>query len=253
MLNPGGQAFAILVIVCLGAAIGIGIQRIQPLHHRDDPTKDIVKLIMGLMATMTALILSLLIASAHGFFDAQRQGLQQMSVNVLLLDHALAEAGPQTAALRQALKHDLQAMDASLKVGRERAAAEAGTLAATGAGALLAIPNALSPATDEERAARGEAQSLVSQIAQERLLIHEQATTPWPPAVAAALLCWLFLLFLFFGLFAPCNLTVIISLFIGAMSVSGAMLLMLSMSNPYRGVVHLSDLPLRRAIAQIGD
>ena len=252
MLGPGGQSIVVLIIVCLGAAFGIGIQKIQPVHHRDDATKDVVKLIMGLMATMTALILSLLIASAHTFFDTQRGEIQQMGVNVLLMDQSLAGYGPESMPTRLKLKEDLGFMLNSMKPYHENGAANHATVAQTGTMTLLDVTHGLTPKTDAQRASLSAARSYATQIAEARLLMHEQATTPWPAALALTLLCWLALLFLFFGLFSPINATVVLSLLIGAVSVTAAMFLMLSMSHPYKGIMHLSDLPLRRAITQIG-
>ncbi len=253
MLSPIGQAAVILGFVCAGAAIGMALQRVQPVHHRDDGSKDTVKLVLGLLATMTALILSLLIASAHSFLDTQRNEMQQLSSDVLLLDNALAQYGTEAAPVRARFKTEMEAMLASLTQPAENAAIDHGTVRATGAADILDLLTGLTPANDGQRAALARAQALITDIASTRLQIHHQATTRWPFPLAATLLCWLTLLFLFFGLLAPLNLTVVVTLFTGALSVSAAMFLMLSMSHPYEGAMRVSDAQLRSAIAQIGE
>jgi hypothetical protein len=59
VFNAYGQAAAIFVFVYGGALVGMAVQRLQPQHHRNDDSKETVKLVMGLLATMTALILGL--------------------------------------------------------------------------------------------------------------------------------------------------------------------------------------------------
>ena len=66
------------------------------------------------------------------------------------------------------------------------------------------------------------------------------------------LVLWLTVIFISFGLFAPSNATVVASLFVSALSVSGAIFLILEMYTPYSGVIAVSSAPLRAALAQLG-
>lgn len=77
---------------------------VLPEHHVSPESKDVVKLGMGLIATLAALVLGLLIASAKSSFDAQRTGLQQLAANLVLLDRALTRYGPETKDAREALR-----------------------------------------------------------------------------------------------------------------------------------------------------
>ena len=81
-----------IVFACIfgGALLGMLLRAILPDEHFSAETKDLVKLGMGLVGTMTALVLGLLVASAKGAFDAQRSGLAQLSGNVIFLDRILA-------------------------------------------------------------------------------------------------------------------------------------------------------------------
>jgi hypothetical protein len=65
------------------------------------------------------------------------------------------------------------------------------------------------------------------------------------------LVCWLTLLFFGFGLFARLNITVIMALVAGAVSVATACLLILDMNQPYRGWMQLSSVPLREVLVQM--
>ena len=71
----------------------------------------------------------------------------------------------------------------------------------------------------------------------------------WP--MLTVLVFWISALFLGFGLFSRFNATVTIALLVGALSVAGAIYLILELNDPYRGLLRISDEPLRNAIAQI--
>jgi hypothetical protein len=55
-----------------------------------------------------------------------------------------------------------------------------------------------------------------------------------------------------FGLYARGNATVIAALFFGALTVAGAIFLILEMNRPYSGFMQISSAPIRNALAQIG-
>ena len=90
----GSIGISSIVFACVfgGALLGMFIRALLPQHHLSGETKDVVKLGMGIVATLSALVLGLLIASAKGSFDAQSTELTQMSAKVILLDRLLAHS-----------------------------------------------------------------------------------------------------------------------------------------------------------------
>ena len=78
-MSPIHLALVSLVSVFGGAALGMFLRAVLPENHLSADTKDTVKLAMGLVATMTALVLGLLVASAKGSYDTQRSQLIQMA------------------------------------------------------------------------------------------------------------------------------------------------------------------------------
>src|SRR5215471_8787492 len=86
-----------------GASFGLALRARLREHHLSTETKDFVKLGVGIIATMTALVLGLLVASAKSSFDAQKGELGQMAANIVLLDRALAHYGPEAKEARQVL------------------------------------------------------------------------------------------------------------------------------------------------------
>ena len=110
----------------------------------------------------------------------------------------------------------------------------------------------LSPKNDTQRSLQGQALSMAMDLGKTRWLMYEQATTSVSMPLLVVLVLWLAAIFISFGLFAPFNGTVVASLFVSALSVSGAIFLILEMYTPYAGVIQLSSAPLRAALAHLG-
>ena len=96
----------LIVLACVfgGSILGMVLHTILPEQHLSADSKDVIKLGMGLIATMSALVLALLTNSAKGSFDTQRNELTQMSASIILLDRVLAHYGPETKDARDLLK-----------------------------------------------------------------------------------------------------------------------------------------------------
>ena len=80
------------------------LRKILPKHHLSDKSKDVVRLGTGLVATLGALVLGLLIASAKSSYDTQSGHIKQITANVILLDRLLARVGPEARRIREDLR-----------------------------------------------------------------------------------------------------------------------------------------------------
>jgi hypothetical protein len=87
---------------------------------------------------------------------------------------------------------------------------------------------------------------------QTRWLMYEQGVTSISMPLLTVLTFWITALFISFDLFAPLNGTTVASLFVSALSISGAIFLILEMYTPYGGLIEVSSAPLRAALAQFG-
>src|ERR1051325_67359 len=87
-----------------GALLGMAIARRLPSHHLSKEMQDLVKLSAGTIATLTALVLGLLVSSAKSSFDGINTGIVQGSAKFILLDRTLARYGPEAKAVREQLK-----------------------------------------------------------------------------------------------------------------------------------------------------
>ena len=91
-------------LLVAGALAGVVLRRVLPQHHLDTHAKDVVRLGCALIATISGLVLSLLINSGKSSFDAQRDEVRQFAMNVILLDHLLEQYGPETKPVRADLR-----------------------------------------------------------------------------------------------------------------------------------------------------
>jgi hypothetical protein len=240
----------IIVLACIfGAALfGMFLRRVLPEQHLSADSKDTVRLGTGMIATMAALVLGLLVASAKNFFDAQSDELTKMSANVVLLDRVLAHYGPETKEARDLL-HNAVARTLDLIWHQDHS-----EMVPTAAGGEVIYDKiqALSPKNDAQRALQAQASSMAIDLGQLRWLMFEQGSTSISLPLLWMLIFWLALVFISFGLFAPTNTTVIATLFLCALSVSGAIFLILEMYTPFEGLMQISSAPLRNALAHLG-
>lgn len=249
-MSPIAISSITLTFVFAGALLGLFLRVALPKHHFDSDSKDVVKLGMGLVGTMAALVLGLLIASAKSSFDTQSAELTEMSSKIVLLDRVLAHYGPEAQECRDVLRSGVvKTLDAMSSKGSNRAAQWEPS---TGSEVLYDKVQGLVPKSDAQHTIQAHALSLVIAMGQTRWLIYEQRTAAVSIPLLIVLVFWLTIIFISFGIFAPLNATVISSLFVSALSFSAAIFLILEMYTPYGGLIHVSTAPLSAALAHLG-
>jgi len=248
----------LVATIVFGCAFGGGLVGIV-LHHKlpecrqEDDSRDVVKLVMGLVASIFALVLGLLIYSARISFAAQESDVQQLGAGIGQLDHALAIYGPETKEARDLLReyvagelNRIWPKDGDANVGL-------GPPSARDVGDELADRIAsLSPKTDIQQLGKGRALQLVAQLGETRRLLAEQSSGLLSWSFLAVLVSWVTALFVGYGFLTRYNAVILTSLFVGASCVAGAFFLIVDMNRPYSGLMHISSAPVRNALDQIG-
>jgi hypothetical protein len=246
-------ACVVVVCCCASAALGIILRIKLPEDHFDADSKDVVKSVMGIVATMTALVLSLLIASAKGSYDTQSTDTQEIAAAVVQLDQALALYGPETAIARKELRQAVtDARDRIWPDDENRSANLDPSVSRDAVQAFYNMLENLSPATDVQRHAQSTALQLMASLSRTRMLMYEQSDGTISRPLLVVLIFWVSVLFLGFGLFARFHVIVAGSLFIGALSVASAVFLILELSRPYAGLLRIPDTAVQAALAQLG-
>ena len=237
-----------------GALLGMWLHKVLPEHHLDDASKDTIKLGAGLLATLAALVLGLLVSSAKTSFDAMNTGIAQAGAKVLLADHMLADYGPETKDVREQLRQIVaSSIDRIWPEEKGRTGGLHAVETLDDAGKLYKDKlRELTPTNDFQKSRLAQAVQLSDDVLQTRLLLMEGEQTNLPGIFIVVLIFWLTGLFISFGLFAPSNGVVMTVLLICALSVSSAIFLILEMNRPLDGFIKASNAPLRKAVELIG-
>ena len=227
--------------------IGTRLRRLLPAEHLSSDSKDAVKLALSLVATMTALLLGLLVSSAKNSFDTARSEVIQMSAKIALLNRVLALYGPQTADARRALRESVaEAVHRTWPEGGRRPPSldpneQMGD-------AVYAAISRLAPEDEPQRALKAQAVTLMVQLAELRSLVQAQAVSSLAKPLLIALLIWLVVIFLGFKVLAPPNATSTLALLAGAFSVACAVFIILELDYPFAGVVRIPSEPMIRTL-----
>jgi uncharacterized membrane protein len=250
-VSPASIGGIVLICVFGAAMLGMALHTILPEQHLSTDSKDVIKLAMGVTATMSALVLALLIASAKGSYDAQKNELIQMSANAVLLDRMLAHYGTETKDAREILRGSVNRMIAQIWASESNRTSQSDPTTAGGEVMLDKIQG-LSPQNEAQRSLQAQAQKLAMDLGQTRWLLIEQRGSSIPMPFLVLLVFWVTVIFLSFGLFAPRNATVVGALLLCALSVSGAIFMILELDRPFEGLVQISSAPLHNAAAHLG-
>jgi hypothetical protein len=244
----------VVVFACVfaGALLGMVLGRVLPKEHLSPEAKDVIKVAMAMIATLAALVLGLLTASAKSSLDDKAAEVRSWAAQVVLLDRTLAEYGPETAGVRDLIKQTMA--ERINQIWPEQGKSMSFDAIAQG-GAVEDVQRkllALTPQTDAQRWLQSQALTIGSTMAATRLSALQQlaSSIQWP--FLAILVFWLAVIFASFGLFAPRNPLVTVALLLAALSVAGSIYLILEMDQPYSGLIKISSAPVKAALAQLG-
>lgn len=249
MPGPLIMSLTVFVVILGGIVGGAVLRHLLPNEHLTGESKDMIRLGSGLVGTIAALVLGLLISSAKSSFDIQRNEVRDMVANIAVLDRTLDEYGPETREIRGLLR---AAVDPWVKmIWRE----EGGQFRPVGpiwvnpsAEHAFALVAQLAPSTEAQRILKGEAFQIVTHLAQARFLLFEQSDGGIPLPFLTVLVFWLTIIFASFSLFSPLNATSFAALTVFAFSAAGAIFLILEMDQPFTGLMQISSEPLRHAL-----
>ena len=249
-MNP--TLTALIVFACLIAAVLLGrtLRGLLPEGHLSTESKDAVKLAMGLVATMSALVLGLLVSSAKGAYDTERSEVIQMASKVAFLDRVLAAYGPEAAGVRAQFRDNVGEGIGQLWPGEIRRPANSAPNTQAG-NVLYRDIQRLSPQNDTQASLKSQAASLAIDVAQIRSLLAAQSVPSISKPMLIILVLWLVIIFLGFSVLAPPNATTLLALTVSALAVSGAIFLILELDEPFGGLIGISSEPMLNALHQI--
>jgi hypothetical protein len=242
-------AVIFILFVAAGYA-GLLLQKHLTDEHKTGESKGVVGQVSGLVSLLLALVLGTLIGVSFAYFSTQKTNLENFSAQILRLDQALAQYGPETKPLRDKIKAGIvkgyETFWGGGDVDPKALTVEAPLANAQAISDFLAT---LQPKTDAQKAALATANQYSSMVEQSRLLISLQvASGPVSGVLIAILVFWTAALFFGIGLYAEPNALVYAALAFGALSIAFAIFLIFEFGMPFTGLFRVSPAALEQAI-----
>jgi len=243
---------AVIVFGCLLGAVLIGrtLRRLLPEAHLSTESKDAMKLAIGLVATMSALVLGLLVSSAKGAYDTERSEVILMASKITFLGRVLDAYGPDAAGVRAQLRNTTDEAVQQMWPGQMRRPTDRNPDVQAGNLAYAALQQ-LSPQSEMQKILKSQATTLAADVAQTRSLLAAQSVPSVSLAMLTILVSWLVVIFVGFSVLAPPNATTVLALMISAFAVSGAIFLILELDQPFGGLIGISSEPMLNALHQL--
>jgi hypothetical protein len=243
-------SFVVFVLVFAGAPAGMALRRALPEEHFGTDAKDTVRLAIGLIVTMTGLVLGMLVSSAKTYYDGQKNVVAQLATEVVILDGLLTVYGPEAKQTRIEARRFVE--DAIDRIWPRGKSGEFQLKPKNNGGDIYAELEQLVPKDDTHAALKTEIMSLTMDLKKTYWLMFlesEQTSMSLPLLVVVVL--WLVTIFISFGAFAPSNSTVMMTLVICAISVSAAIFIIMEMYSPFSGILKISPVAVRDALHQM--
>ena len=247
---------AVVALACLlaGALLGMALRARLPEHHLGQDATDVIKLAGGFMATLTALILGFLILSANADRRTVESEFNETLASAALLDRYLAAYGQDTQDVRELLRHFLVRRFQARWPGEDFGPQE--PAAAPNRNEVVEMEQRilrLAPRDDAQKWFQSQALQLANGLAlARRLLIFQLAGISLPMPTLIALIVWSTAIFTSFGLFVKMNPTVVVALFVSALSVAVAFYLVLDLNSPFTGLIHISSSAAHTTLEALG-
>ena len=254
-MNLHAIAFLVAPLTFVSGLAGLRYQSWQPAAELAAETRDFINHTTGLVATLSALALGLLIVDANSFYNSQKASLELLAARAVQLDEVLHLYGPEAQPARDQLKEMIsrgykqiwQSGDSTSNVPTIE-----GSKASMGA--MFGFFNGLRPtASETQKYLLSRADDLISSIADQRMLMSLQLSTPLSSPLLAILVSWTSLMFFGFGMLARVNFATVIVMAAGAFSVASAIFLIVELNSPYDGILRLSPAPVLMAISALAN
>jgi hypothetical protein len=239
------------VSIAVGGALGMLIRIRLPDAGLIAESKEVVRLGAGLMGTVAALVLGLMIASAKNSYDTQIANVRQLTANIIFLDELLEQYGPETREARTMIRR--AAAITVQRVWQESVATdttETFTPSSAATQFFLTLEG-LSPTNDVQRAIKPRLMDVATDLTRTRLLMFVHFDNPIPAPLLIIVILWLTVIFASFTLFADANAVVAIASLVYALAVSSALFLIVDMSQPFTGLMKIPSEQLKHVLPHL--
>lgn len=242
-IQQAGIAFALIVA---SAATGTFLRSKLPEHHLTGDSKDVIKLAVALIATMSALVLALLFASTRTSFERTSGYVSRMTADVTELDKLLGEYGPEAKPIRVALRGEVGPLIDS--IWQDDAPVVPPGADKGHAASVLYMLRELTPANKVQASIQARALQVSTDLNQTQLSLISQPSDSISNTFIIVLVIWLMFIFAVFSMSSPPNPTLFAVLFLCILSASAAIYLILELGLPFGGLMQVSPDTLRTTL-----
>jgi hypothetical protein len=236
------------VCTCVGTVVGILIRRRLHAHHLTGASQELLKLTIGVVATLAALVLGLLVGGTKQFYDAKVNEVRTFVVNIALLDRSMSHYEPSRLAERRHLSDFTKAMIGGLW-GAGQTTSDTDVLAIMDR--VRDTLRHLEPQSDAQKIAHSRMMGLTEtlMLSGSKLIETDDAAIPGP--LFGVVDAWLAVIFLGFGVFAPPNKVTLLAIGISAVAVSMAVFLVVEMNSAFDGFIKIPSRMMEQVLDQI--
>jgi hypothetical protein len=244
---------ALLVFACVLGAFGFGLLVNTRFRKRalSSDSKEAVKQMVGMLSTMTAVVLGLLVSSARDSFDAKSHGIAKMATDMIVLDRALTSYGAEAADIRTLLRQGTEQRVAALwtKDGVQRS-----NLTSLGIPQLAVETKLreLNPRNEMQRQLQLQALGISADLNRDFWVIQVEDGGTIQAPFLAVLVSWLIIIFASIGMLAPRSKSVFAAAVAASLALAGGVFLILELDTPYGGLIQVSDTPMHVALQHLG-
>ena len=206
---------------------------------------------MGLVATMSAVLLGLLVNSAKSSYEITCTQVMQVASKFALLDRILGIYGPQAADVRGDLHALIEEATRQMWPDEADNRAQSKPNPEIGNAFYVALLR-LTARDDAERTLKAQAVNLTLEIGQLRSLMRVESARSISKPMLVVVVLWLVMIFFGFSLIAPLNATTNFALLASAVCAAGAIFLTLELDHPFAGLMRISSEPMLTVLRQRG-
>ena len=249
-MNSIAVTSIVFVSILASGLLGMAVRRAISADRLGSSEKEVARLVTGLMTTMTAIVLGMLVSSAKASYDSRTNEVAEISSQVVTIDRMLSKYGTETAEVRAQFR---LLVEASINRIWPTQAPVHVELKPRDEGEILADElRLLAPNSDAQAEVKAQILHMVVDLRQTQWLLFlksQQSAIPIP--LLLVVVAWLALIYFSFGVFTQPSPTIVVTLAVGALAVSTAVLIILELYTPFRGVLRISSNPILEALSQM--
>lgn len=243
-----------LIFACVfgGAVLAMTLGRKLPDHHISPETRDVVKLGIGMVSAMSALILSLIVSSVMSSYNQTERDVQQYAADIINLDATLRDHGSEADTIRNSMQEFTRlAIEGSWPTINSRDAQTGPAIVGHRLSVIGVAISELSNGTAEEQRTKLASMQAFNKLHQDYWKIAVETYSSVNPTLIVILTVWLTLIFISFGLFAPRNMITFTFLCACSASIACAIYIILDLNSPFEGPMSIQSAPLQHALTRL--